>query len=154
MSRHTVYLRRLLLGRYLIVTNTVSAGTLDGLADAVEQCGVESIQPHDWPRTLRMGTTGLLLGPVDHCWYRFLDSRFPGSHAAAVAKKVALDSLMYLPVGIVLFYTRELQPLRVLHSVVWGSSFHYTVMCKLEGKSWREAAAETKQKFSTTVEAS
>ncbi|CAI8030428.1 Mpv17-like protein 2 [Geodia barretti] len=108
MSRHTVYLRRLLLGRYLIVTNTVSAGTLDGLADAVEQCGVESIQPHDWPRTLRMGTTGLLLGPVDHCWYRFLDSRFPGSHAAAVAKKVALDSLMYLPVGIVLFYTLQI----------------------------------------------
>ena len=110
MFRHTVYLRRLLLGRYLIVTNTVSAGTLDGLADAVEQCWVERVQPHNWPRTLRMGTTGLLLGPVDHCWYRFLDSRFPGSHAAAVAKKVALDSFMYLPIGIVLFYTRELQP--------------------------------------------
>ena len=106
--RHAVYLRRLLLGRYLIVTNTVSAGILDGVADAVEQCGVEGVKLHDWPRTLRVGTTGLLLGPVDHCWYRFLDSRFPGSHPAAVAKKVSLDSLLYLPFGIVLFYTGEL----------------------------------------------
>ena len=113
MFRHTGYLRRALLGRYLIVTNTASACALDALADVTEQCGVECVRPHDWPRTLRMGATGLLLGPVDHFWYRLLDTRYPGCHAAAVAKKVSLDTLVYVPLAIILFYLRELHHLHL-----------------------------------------
>lgn len=30
--------------------------------------------------------------------------------------------------------------------------FHVTVMCRLEGKSWKETVKETKQKFPATYE--
>lgn len=36
--------------------------------------------------------------------------------------------------------------------VILKSSDVFSVMCKLEGKSWKEAVEETKQKFITTFE--
>ena len=96
-------LQHRLFGRYLLLTNTVSSCALDALGDALEQ-RVERMRPHDYPRTLRMGAVGLILGPLDHYWYRFLDSRFPGTRAPIVAKKVALDLLLLGPISIVLFY--------------------------------------------------
>lgn len=110
MFRHTRYIHRLLLGRYLLATNTISSCALDALGDGLEQRGVECVTPHDWPRTLRMGTVGLLFGPVDHYWYRLLDSRFPGTRAAAVTKKVTLDMFIYGPIAVTLFYMREFYP--------------------------------------------
>ena len=111
MFRHSYYvgllLRHRLLGKYLLVTNTVSSCALDALGDALEQRGIECVRPHDWPRTLRMGTVGLLLGPVDHYWYLFLDSQFPGTRAAAVTKKVTLDILVFGPISLILFFLRE-----------------------------------------------
>ena len=89
------------------MTNTVSSCGLDALADAIEQAAIERAQPPDWPRTARMGTAGLLMGPLDHYWYRFLDFRHPGTHAAAIARKVSLDIFLYGPVAVVLFYLGE-----------------------------------------------
>lgn len=98
--------RRALFGRYLLVTNTVVSGLLDAVGDVLEQ-RLERVSPHDTPRTLRMGTVGLMLGPVDHFWYRFLDSRMPGRRSSTVAKKVAVDTIVFGPVAIVLFYMSE-----------------------------------------------
>ena len=151
MFRHTRYIRRLVLGRFLLVTNTVSACVLDSLGDALEQRGVEHVRPHDWPRTLRMGTVGLLLAPVDHYWYRFLDSRFPGTRAAVITKKITLDILILAPLSVVLFYIRKPPHSIPLHMLCILLMI-YPVMCKLEGKRWKEAVAETKQKFATTYE--
>lgn len=109
MFRHSCIRRLLshpLLGKYLLVTNTVSSCVLDALGDALEQ-RVECMRPHDWPRTFRMGTAGFLLAPIDHYWYRFLDSRFPRTRAVVVAKKVALDMLVLGPISVTLFYLRE-----------------------------------------------
>lgn len=131
MYRHAAHIRRLLLGRYLLVTNTVSGCVLDALADATEQRCVERTSPHDWPRTLRMGTAGLLFGPFDHYWYTLLDKRLPGRHAAVIAKKLSLDLFVYGPIGVAAFFL---------------------LLCMLEGKSWKEAVAETKQKFAATYE--
>ena len=152
MFRHTRSIRRLLLGRYLLATNTVSQCGLDALADVLEQRCIECASPHDWPRTLRMGTAAFLMGPVDHYWYHFLDSRFPGTGAATVARKVTLDILVYGPIGVVLFYLRKL---RLAYVVAFTCVVRFNaVMCKLEGKSWNEAVKETKQKFAATYEAS
>ena len=93
----------------------------------------------------------MLMGPVDHHWYRFLDSRYPGSHGAAVAKKVSLDILLYGPVAVVMFYLRECRLCACAFSQLL-SAHTPPVMCKLEGKSWREAVAEVKQKFAPTYE--
>lgn len=98
--------QRVLFGRYLLVTNTVASGLLDAVGDVLEQ-RLERVSPHDTPRTLRMGTVGLLLGPVDHFWYRLLDSRMPGRRSSIVAKKVAVDTIVFGPVAIVLFYMSE-----------------------------------------------
>lgn len=121
MFRHGYYIRRLLhhhlLGRYLLLTNTVSSCALDALGDALEQ-RVECVRPHDWPRTLRFGTVGLVMGPIDHYWYRYLDFQFPGVRATAVAKKVTLDMLVLSPVLIILFYLREL-PCTPPEVLVW-----------------------------------
>lgn len=110
MFRHTRHIRRLLLGRYLLVTNTVSACALDALGDVLEQRCVEHVRPQNWPRTLRMSTVGFLMGPMDHYWYRFLDDRFPGTQAAVIAKKLTLDMLIYGPLSVIIFYIREYIP--------------------------------------------
>lgn len=111
MFRQSYNIRRLLhhrlFGRYLLLTNTISSCVLDALGDALEQ-RVEYVRPHDWPRTVRFGTVGLLMGPIDHYWFRYLDFHFPGTRAPAVAKKVILDMLVVSPILIVFFYLRKL----------------------------------------------
>ena len=108
MSRR---LLRSLFGKYLLLTNTVTSGLLDALGDVLEQ-RLERISPHDTPRTLRMGTVGFLLGPLDHFWYRFLDVCLPGRCASTVAKKVAVDTFIFGPISIILFYMSESLQLR------------------------------------------
>lgn len=156
MYRHAAHIRRLLLGRYLLVTNTVSGCVLDALADATEQRCVERASPHDWPRTLRMGTAGLLFGPFDHYWYTLLDKRLPGRHAAVIAKKLSLDLFVYGPIGVAAFFLRK--SFRKIPASIFKRLFLSIiiscclVLCMLEGKSWKEAVAETKQKFAATYE--
>ena len=150
MFRHTAYIRRLLLGRYLLVTNTVSSCALDALGDAAEQRAVECLIPHDWPRTLRMGAAGLLMGPVDHHWYRFLDSRYPGSHGAAVAKKVSLDILLYGPVAVVMFYLRECRPLRMrLQSVTFST--HTSSDVQVGGKELERSSGRSQTEICSNL---
>lgn len=133
MFRHSYYIRQFfhhrLLGRYLLLTNTVSSCALDALGDALEQ-RVERVSPHDWPRTLRFGTVGLLMGPIDHFWYRYLDFQFPGVRATTIAKKVTLDMLVLSPFQILLFYFREL-----LHYILYRGYNHFT--CFQSCANWR-----------------
>ena len=147
--------RRALFGRYLLVTNTVVSGLLDAVGDVLEQ-RLERVSPHDTPRTLRMGTVGLMLGPVDHFWYRFLDSRMPGRRSSTVAKKVAVDTIIFGPVAIVFFYMSESG---TLASPPPPPGAHCTFitstgMCKLEGRTWKKSMQETRDKFVTTFEVS
>ena len=101
-----LFLNRQLFDRYLLLTNTVVSGLLDALGDVLEQ-RLERVDPHNWARTRRMGTAGIVLGPVDHFWYRFLDSRFPARNPLTVLKKVSVDMLAFGPVSIVIFYISE-----------------------------------------------
>ena len=79
-----------LFSRYLLLTNTVVSGVLEGLGDFLQQ-KLERKQNNDWQRTKRMTIIGLILGPPEHYWFRFLDKRFPGKSPRIVAKKVFLD---------------------------------------------------------------
>lgn len=92
-----------LFSKYLLLTNTVASGAMDGIGDILEQ-RLERIWPHDWGRTARMATVGLLLGPVDHFWYRWLDRKFPERRAITIGKKILVDMLVNGPLSITGFY--------------------------------------------------
>jgi hypothetical protein len=39
-----------------------------------------------------------------HHWFKFLDTKFPGTHARPVLTKVALDQIISAPLGLALFF--------------------------------------------------
>ena len=92
-----------LFSNYLLLTNTVVSGALDSVGDILEQ-RLERVWPHNWGRTARMGTIGLLLGSVDHYWYKLLDERLPGRRVTTVGKKILVDMLVNGPLSITAFY--------------------------------------------------
>ena len=51
-----------------------------------------------------MGTIGLLLGSVDHYWYKLLDKRLPGRNVTTVGKKILMDMVVNGPLSITAFY--------------------------------------------------
>ncbi|XP_065579353.1 mpv17-like protein 2 [Artemia franciscana] len=122
---------RLMFGKYLLITNTVSAGGLLGLGDAIEQ-GIERVQglhkgvPFDWERVSKMTTVGLACGIPNHYWYVWLDAFIPGRTFYCVSKKIFLDQLLYSP---------------------FCSSTFYFGIGYLEGQSMKEAWEEYKRKF-------
>ncbi|KAJ8558587.1 hypothetical protein ON010_g8861 [Phytophthora cinnamomi] len=59
---------------------------------------------------------GVLFAPVGHAWYNFLERAVRGKGAAAVAKKIAADQLVFSPPLSLAFFTyagcSEGKPLR------------------------------------------
>lgn len=102
--------RRIFHGRafseYLLVTNIIASGVIDGIGDFLEQ-KVERVRPHDWARTGRMCCIGFVLAPADHYWYKILDRYLPGRNATIIGKKVILDMVIYGPFCISAFYLGE-----------------------------------------------
>jgi protein Mpv17 len=60
----------------------------------------------DMKRLLKLGLFGLLVhGPTGHYFYGFLDGKLPGTDAATVAGKVAIDQLLWNPIFGTMFFT-------------------------------------------------
>lgn len=93
-----------LFGRYLAVTNTATSVGLFALGDLLQQVAIERQETIDWKRTGRMTAMGLLIGPLNHYWYRLLDTRWPGKTHRMVLSKVLMDEVVYAPVGTCIFY--------------------------------------------------
>uniref|UniRef100_A0A7E4VXG7 Mpv17-like protein n=1 Tax=Panagrellus redivivus TaxID=6233 RepID=A0A7E4VXG7_PANRE len=80
----------------------------------------------DWKRVLRVSAIGILHGPMNHFWYRFLDGvAFRGRPGYVIAKKVIADLSV---------------------SPVFATSF-IAGLSLLEGNSIKNALLEYKQKF-------
>ncbi|VDK61462.1 unnamed protein product, partial [Anisakis simplex] len=83
--------------RYLLATNTVSCSTLLGIADVAQQYIHGDWDPgKDRPlaiwRTLRFSIMGIVVGPMNHFWYKWLDaSVIRGNQGSIVLKKVIAD---------------------------------------------------------------
>lgn len=100
-ARHIAALARfyqpLFMGRYLIITNTVSSGFLLGTADILRQSLERRQKPTknwDSARTAHMFITGCSMGPLLHYWYFWLDKIIPGKEAKrikVVMIKVVID---------------------------------------------------------------
>jgi len=117
--------------KHLLVTNTIVSGSLMGLGDYAQQSlerwtGNRAKNDHDWKRTGRMTTVGLIAGPFVHGWYKFLDSALKGTSKSIIVKKVLADQLVAAP------------------SLLAG---FFLGMGMLEGKSLALCVNELKEKF-------
>lgn len=95
LLRATEALRGAYAGKYSIIANTVTAGSLGFVGDVVAQKTEQRTEKFSWDakRTRNMAIVCILAGPAMHYWYRFLDKKYPGRSLIIVSKKVGLDIL-------------------------------------------------------------
>ncbi|KAI8322854.1 hypothetical protein GQ54DRAFT_240921, partial [Martensiomyces pterosporus] len=127
-----------------ILTLAATNGILGGVGDILAQTA-ESKNRHDrrlnWDhrRTIRFVTWGAVCAPIFHKWYLFLNRCFPlpalhrrSAFAAALAKRVLADQMIYAPVGIAAFFV---------------------AMNAMEGHSWASAKARLSEYYWPTLAA-
>jgi hypothetical protein len=73
-----------------------------------------------------ISSTGIIIGPLNHVWYSFLDKKFPMKTFNAICKKVLLDQL----IGATFF-----------------TFLFIVITCLLDGFSIKEALKEFVDKF-------
>lgn len=129
LSRGWRLLQPLFRGRLLLLTNTLSCGTLLAAGDALQQFWQLRREPraqHQAARTGRMFAVGCSMGPMLHFWYLWLDSTFPARGMRTVLKKVLIDQVVVSPI-----------------LGVW----YFLGMGTLEGHSLEESWQELTEKF-------
>uniref|UniRef100_A0A3F2Z1W0 Uncharacterized protein n=1 Tax=Anopheles quadriannulatus TaxID=34691 RepID=A0A3F2Z1W0_ANOQN len=101
---------KLLFGRYLLVTNTISSGVLmlagDVAAQEIERRQEKTISASEGferQRALNMTLVGLSQGPLHHYLYKWMDAYLPGATVRTVLKKIAIDQLVISPIFIVTY---------------------------------------------------
>ncbi|VDO54557.1 unnamed protein product [Onchocerca flexuosa] len=86
--------------RRLFLTNTAVTCSLLGISDALQQWisgdyNSDQNEPFNFARTRRFATMGLIIGPMCHYWYKWLERKVTnGTKAAIVTKKIACDTLV------------------------------------------------------------
>ncbi|KAK7113881.1 mpv17-like protein 2 [Littorina saxatilis] len=99
--------KKLFSPKLLLYTNTSLTVSLSITGDILQQWYQAKTKRKDvgWDklRTLRMAGTGLLIGPLVHFWYIFLDRWLPGRTFGTLCKKIALDQLVCSPFYVSLF---------------------------------------------------
>lgn len=120
----------LYLGKYLLITNTVSCGLMMAAGDAIQQhseywkkysqkyfptkvmaaspedekIAISNAPKYDFMRTRNMTVVGLLQGPFHHWFYIILDRVLPGKSAKSVVKKTLLDQSIASPTCLAIFF--------------------------------------------------
>ncbi|KAL5021864.1 hypothetical protein ScPMuIL_001019 [Solemya velum] len=102
-----------LFTKHLFITNTATVGCLLAVGDCVTQ-NIERISKtrskqkglgtdkdawkYNWPRTGRMFSMGLVLGPFNHLWYNIvIDRLVKGTGVKVVFKKILGDQFVAAP---------------------------------------------------------
>ncbi|KAF0041961.1 hypothetical protein F2P81_005493 [Scophthalmus maximus] len=105
LVRIQFFWRPLFQGRYLLLTNTVSGGSMLALGDCLQQSREIRKEPgrvRDWSRTGSMFVVGCSMGPLLHYWYSWLDRVYVGRAMHTVGKK--MDWCVWPPAQMVNFY--------------------------------------------------
>ncbi|KAM3728941.1 Mpv17-like protein [Dirofilaria immitis] len=115
----------------LLLTNTAITCSLLGISDTLQQWisndfKLDQNKPINVARTKRFATMGLIIGPMCHFWYKWLEKTIiHGTKATIASKKIACD---------------------ILVSPIFGSIF-ISGLALLEGNSIIDATAEYRRKF-------
>ncbi|KAL3989328.1 Mpv17 / PMP22 family protein [Acanthocheilonema viteae] len=116
----------------LLLTNTVVTSSLLGISDTLQQWisgdynSSDQNKSFNVTRTKRFATMGLIIGPMCHFWYRWMERTvIRGTKATVVSKRIACD---------------------IAASPIFGSIF-ISGLALLEGNSIAEAIAEYRRKF-------
>ncbi|GIY06935.1 mpv17-like protein 2 [Caerostris darwini] len=97
-----------LFSKHLLVTNTSLGVFFLGLGDAIQQNIEKKMYPekvYENRRTRNMMISGSIFGVGGHYWYRFLDTKFPGTTVKHVGKKLLLEMAIGPPVFLGFFIT-------------------------------------------------
>lgn len=98
---------RQFFGRHLLLVNTATCTGLYTAGDLIQQ-NIEGSKEIDWGRAMRMAVLGVVMGPLNHGWYKVLDLAVKGAPGRAVVfKKVLADQLVMAPMSICVFYAGE-----------------------------------------------
>ncbi|XP_052860099.1 mpv17-like protein 2 [Anopheles cruzii] len=100
---------KLLFGRYLLATNTVTSGLLMLVGDLAAQ-KIEQRQENAPPdssyngrRVFNMTLVGLSQGPLHHYLYKWMDVLLPGASVRTVFKKIGIDQVVISPIFIITY---------------------------------------------------
>ncbi|CAO1305237.1 unnamed protein product [Diamesa hyperborea] len=123
----------LIFGKYLLLTNTVSAAVLMCVGESVAQKiensqNLNEKQTFDYDKMKQMFIVGAGLGPIHHYIYLWMEHFMPGNALKTIVKKLFTDQLIVSPICI--------------------SQFFYSASL-LEGKSLAESTNVLKSKFLT-----
>lgn len=94
-----------------LATKALTSAALFGLGDRIAQRleTSEASDDDEWAGLKRTGRMmvwgGLLFAPAGHAWYNVLEKAVRGSGRAAVAKKIALDQLVFTPPVTLAFFS-------------------------------------------------
>ncbi|KAI8801368.1 hypothetical protein BJ742DRAFT_34558 [Cladochytrium replicatum] len=85
----------------------VTTGVLFAAGDVIAQDIVERVPRHDFARTARQTSYGLIVaGPSCAAWYRFLEKYVvTRSRGSTLIARVAMDQLVFAPTFIATFFT-------------------------------------------------
>lgn len=92
--------------KYLLYTNTAISVTLSTVGDLVNQkfqIHNKEMKNYDTKRSRDVAITGVLIGPVCHYWYIFLDKWMPGRTLKILTKKIFVDQVVISPIVIGMF---------------------------------------------------
>ncbi|XP_070562867.1 mpv17-like protein 2 [Ptychodera flava] len=89
---------RSLVRRHVKAEATASSSLPAGRIHGVPDGGQTTVALHqDWSRTGRMFLIGLMIGPFNHVWYKFLDHFLPARTTGVIVRKILLDQIVASP---------------------------------------------------------
>lgn len=97
-----------MFGKYLLLTNTVSAGVLMSIGDWASQeleyrKGIAE-KRFDAERNAKMFVVGAIQGPIHHYFYGWLDRAYQGATTKIAIIKIMYDQFVMSPVCIAAFF--------------------------------------------------
>ncbi|XP_017298254.1 PXMP2/4 family protein 4-like [Diaphorina citri] len=103
----TQILRTMFSQKYLFYTNSLGGGVLMCLGDTIQQT-IELYtkvdkRGYDLKRVAHMGIIGLVMGPPQHFFYKYLDKYLPKRSGKSIALKLCFDQAIISPVCIIIF---------------------------------------------------
>ncbi|CAF0931180.1 unnamed protein product [Brachionus calyciflorus] len=117
--------------KYGVFGNTLIGIFLRGFGDTIQQnieikSNQNQGQKFDLTRTKNISLTGVVIGPLNYYWYKYLDTKYPTKTPRIIIKKILLDQI---------------------YGATFFTFLFIVIVCLLDGKTIRESLSEFVEKF-------